>query len=158
MLPHINHSIAVSSLGRPHDNRGTGKTTFNFHAVYKTSLLPFQTDAPRDVKIWFFVTDGVGRANLVPHVVRIPAMPAEEVGRPLPTAAILNMEMFQQTLPQRARVRLQGADRVRQVILWIGDRQAGNVRLTGSETEVEIRSGMLQEYLPVVSPRVRVRL
>jgi hypothetical protein len=146
VISHINRAIGRPSSGRRFMTEGTGQTEKEFHAVYRTHLLPFQTDEPQETTIRFFITDAVGRANLIDSKVLIPAATPEQLAIHYPTAEIMNIEMFQETLPDKVTVKLENSHMATDVVLWLGDRILNKVALDGTETEVQI---------PVKAKRVR---
>jgi len=146
VISHINRAIGRPSSGRRFMTEGTGQTEKEFHAVYRTHLLPFQTDEPQETTIRFFITDAVGRANLIDSKVLIPAATTEQLATNYPTAEITNIEMFQETLPDKVNVKLENAHMATDVVLWLGNKVLNKVALDGTETEVQI---------PVKAKRVR---
>ena len=138
VLSHINRAIGRPSSGRRFMAKGTGQTEKEFHAVYRVHLLPFQTDVPQEITIRFFITDAVGRANFIDSKVLIPAATTEQLSTPLPRAEIVNMDMFQESLPEKVHVRLENAHMATAVVLWLGDKVLNTFPLNGTETEVQI--------------------
>ncbi|MCL0044340.1 hypothetical protein M1N24_02270 [Dehalococcoidia bacterium] len=138
VLSHINRAIGRASSGRHIEMEGTGKAEKLFLAVYRVHLLAFQTDVPREITIRFFITDAVGRANLIDRNVLIPAKTARQEDIIPPTAQIVNMDMFQDFLPETIHVKLENAHMASDLVLWVGDKVINKIPLKGSETEVSI--------------------
>ena len=138
VLSHINRAIGRPAAGPPLEPEDTVRREKQFHSIYRVHLLPFQTNQPQETTIWFFIADAVGRANLVDSKVLIPANTTEQQIVPLPKAEIVNMEMFQDFLPEKVHVKLENSHMATDLVLWVGDKVINRFPLNGTETEVEI--------------------
>lgn len=148
VLPHINTAIGRPAAGPALEDNDTVRTEKRFSPIYRVHLLPFQTNQPQETTIWFFITDAVGRANLIDSKVFIPANTAEQQIVPLPKAEIVNMEMFQDFLPEKVHVKLENSHMATDLVLWLGDKVLNRFPLNGTETEVEIpvKLGRLSKF------------
>lgn len=135
-LCHIGDHMLYPATTRPRTSMDNPTTSLDFHAIYRTYLLPFQTDVARTIPVCLCLTDGVGRANIIVQNISIPARSEGERGLSLPGAEILNVEEFQDFLPDVVHVRLTNADLDTSITLWLGDEKIHTKNLTGSETEV----------------------
>ena len=138
VLAHINRAIGRASSGKKLDMGDSEPTQKQFQGVYRVHLLPFQTDKSKKITVRFFVTDAVGRANLVSTNVRIPARTAEQQNVEVPSGKLLNVEPFQEFIPEKVHVKLENAHMATEVLLWLGDKRINKVSLKGTETEVHI--------------------
>ena len=138
VLAHINRAIGRASSGKNLDMGDSEPTQKQFQGVYRVHLLPFQSDKPQKTIIRFFITDVVGRANLVSTNVRIPARTAKQQNVDVPSGEILNVDSFQEFIPEKVHVKLENAHMASEVLLWLGDKRIKKVSLEGTETEVHI--------------------
>ena len=110
----------------------------HFQGVYRVHLLPFQSDNPQKTTIRFFITDAVGRANLVSTNVLIPARTLKQQNVDVPSGKIMNIDSFQEFIPEKVHVKLENAHMASDVLLWLGDKRIKKVSLEDTETEVHI--------------------
>ena len=138
VLAHINRAIGRASSGKNLDMEDSDPKQKHFQGVYRVHLLPFQSDKPKKTTIRFFITDAVGRANLVSTNVLIPARTLKQQNVDVPSGKIMNIDSFQEFIPEKVHVKLENAHMASDVLLWLGDKRIKKVSLEGTETEVHI--------------------
>ena len=107
VLAHINRAIGRASSGKKLDMEDSDPKQKHFQGVYRVHLLPFQSDKPKKTTIRFFITDAVGRANLVSTKVVIPARTLKQQNVDVPSGKIMNIDSFQEFIPEKVHVKLE---------------------------------------------------